>query len=178
MITTTEQGPAVHEWTGPTGVQFRDIREPSGTYYREGTPRAVIDALEAARVSRARVRFFYGDRETGKGWLEEYDVTGRIGRSTGRIPIALLIPTRRSTGGGGILADCIVRLIVQGRGEVYRHPGYEMPSIITGPEGKHADLPFAAWVNTRSDEQPHARFRTMAAADRWAAFMRGERWVK
>ena len=86
--------PAVHEWTGPTGVQFRDVREPSGTYYHDTTPRAVINALEAAYNSGERIRLWYGDRETGRGWHDENDVCGTVGRSTGWLKTALLIANR------------------------------------------------------------------------------------
>lgn len=164
----------VHEWTGPTGVKFRDVAEPSGTYYHDTTPRAVIDALEMARATKQRVRLFLGDSKTGKGWLEEWMVTGAIGRSMGPIKVPILIPNSRSYGGPAILGDAIVRLFV-GRREVYRHPGYQNPVITVALEGKYPDSPWAATVN---GDGVHARFKTERAALRWAAFMRGERFSK
>src|SRR5580704_12602052 len=50
-----------------------------------------------------RVRIYLGDPETGRDWGEENDVTGFIGRSTGREPVLLLLPGNRSHGGGDIL---------------------------------------------------------------------------
>ena len=35
--------------------------------------------------SGRRVRIWYGDTETGRSWNEEYEVTGTIGRSNGKI---------------------------------------------------------------------------------------------
>ena len=64
----------VYEWTGPTGVKFRDIMQPSGVYYRDSTPQEVIKGLENAIKNRSRVRFFYGDNDTGEDWGEENDV--------------------------------------------------------------------------------------------------------
>jgi hypothetical protein len=175
MSNATTQGPAVHEWTGPTGVKFRDVREPSGTYYHDTTPRAVVQALEAAMQSGAKVRLFLGEAKTGQDWLSEWDVYGTVGRSMGPIKIPLLIKTARSHGGGAILADCIVRLIVDGR-EVYRHPGYKVPSIVIYHEGKHPRVPWAAKVN--GSREVHARFETSAQASRWARFIQGERLCK
>lgn len=171
----TDNPPAVHNWTGPTGVKFRDIREPSGTYYHDTTPRAVIDGLESAMRSGERVRFWLGDRETGKSWHDENDVTGTVSRSMGWKKIAILISSARSHGGPAILADCIICLRVGGR-EVYRHPGFALPSIRIEREGMHTECPIAAYVDGQST--PHARFATLAKAQRWAAFMRGERATK
>lgn len=178
MQKTTEParqaGQTVYEWTGPTGVKFRDVREPSGTYYHDTTPRPVIDALENARNTGARVRLFLGDRETGKDWNEENDVTGFIGRSSGPIKIPLLLRTKSSSGGGSILCDCIVRLLVNGR-EVYRHPKYKAPIFAA----RHSKEPgYAAEVFINDSEEVHARFKTFDAAFRWIAFMRGERATK
>lgn len=164
-------GADVHEWIGPTGVHFRDVRSPGGTFYHDTTPPEVVAALDGAMRSRARVRIFYGDRATGRDWLEENDVTGTVGRSGGQMPIPILLPTSRSTGGGGILTDSIVRLIVGGR-EVYRHPSYHQPSmeIQHGSESR----PFAVAV----DGAVQAQFKTETAANRWIAFLRGERMNK
>jgi len=163
----------IHEWTGPTGKKFRDIADLSFTYYRDTTPRAVIDAIEHARETRARVRLFYGDAETGRDWGESYDVTGRVGRSMGLIKIPLLIPTSRSMGGPAILCDCIVRLIVAGR-EVYRHPNYHQPEYTIRHEGP-GDLRKRVYADGKTNI---ANFRTQRQAERWIAFMKGERMNK
>lgn len=166
--------PAVHEWTGPTGVNFRDVRSVHGTYYHDTTPAAIVAALDDAMRSKARIRLWYGDRETGKNWLEENDVCGTVGRSMGPIKTALLIANSRSMGGGAILADSIVCLRVDGR-EVFRHPSFKLPEISLVFENKHAHCPWAATVN---GDPAHARFSTETKGKRWAAFMRGERAAK
>ena len=167
------ESPPVHEWTGPTGVHFRDVREPDGTYYHDTTPRKVVAALQAARQSGSRVRLFYGDQETGRDRMEEWSVTGTIGRSWGPIKIPLLIANSRSMGGGAILCDSIVRLLVNGR-EVYRHPKYHLPTLVMHKTGTYPELPWEVTANGKG----HARFKTEPAAKRWIAFMRGERLSK
>lgn len=180
MNATSDYGP-IHKWTGPTGVNFVELREPSGTYYREGVPREVVSALEAARVNGSKVRLFIGNSETGECWHDEFNVYGKVGRSMGPLKVPILIHNRRSTGGGAILVDCIVRLIVDGR-ERYRHPGYTVPVIRIEEENAYPDSPWAAFIEDKQDKnnqpRPWARFKSKLAAQRWAAFMRGERMSK
>jgi len=92
----------------------------NGTTYHDETPSKVIDILEAARLNHVddqygrplrghlRLRLHYGDVKTGRPWGDSE--TGQIGRSTGTSKIPLLIKTRRSMGGGGILDHCIVKI--------------------------------------------------------------------
>ncbi len=172
MKTPTNESPAVHEWTGPCGDKFRDVREPSGTYYRDTTPRAVIDGIERAYRTGERIRLWTGDLETGRNWYDDHDVTGTVGRSMGLIRVPLLIASPRSSGGGAIGTTSIVCLRVGGR-EVWRAPGFEMPAPVIKAEdfeGYH----FAAYL----DGKLHARFKTEAMAQRWADFMSGRRDAK
>ncbi len=170
-----KEAPPVWEWKGPTGVKFRDIRQPSGVYYHDTTPPEVIKHLEKAMASYSKVRFFYGDRETGKNWMDEYDVCGRVASSMGPRKIPLIITSECKSGGPGILADCIVCLIVDGR-EVYRHPKFKFPEIRIAYEGSYPESPWAAYMDGEKD--PHARFKSELAAKRWSQFMRGERMGK
>ncbi len=176
---STTNPPAVHEWTGPTGVKFRYVREPSGTYYHDTVPRPVINALELLRVTKERVRLFIGDSETGRCWLDEWDVTGTISRSMGPIKIPILIASSRSHGGGAILCDCIIKIIVDGR-EIYRHQNFQNPKFHAFHEGTYQESPWA--VTTQWPEEPepsvHARFKTQSAATRWIDFMEGRRMAK
>src|SRR3990172_10334999 len=86
------------------------------------------------------VRLFYGDKETGRDWGEEYDITGTVGRSTGTEPIFLLINNKRCYGGPAILTDSIVRMFVDRR-EVYVHPLYNQPEYMIKNDGQIAGLP-------------------------------------
>lgn len=93
--------------------------------YHEETPEQLIQELEKARKSRQRIKIYLGDPKTGKSWNEEHYTTGTIGLSRGtqaRYP--LLIATRRSTGGGTLMDDRILKLKVEGR-TVYTHPNFK-----------------------------------------------------
>ena len=81
----------------------------NGTTYKAATPQAVVRILEESRLSKKRLRIFYGDVKTGKDWGDP-PMRGHVGRSTGSSKIPLLIRTRRSTGGEGILDHCIIRI--------------------------------------------------------------------
>jgi hypothetical protein len=81
-----------------------------GTSYHAETPDAVVSILDRALTShrKIRLRIHLGDPVTGKVWGDVE--TGFIGRSTGRIKIPLLIETMKSTGGGGLLDHCIIKI--------------------------------------------------------------------
>ena len=73
--------------TGSNGTKYQVI---NGTSFHMETDNAVIqvlcDALDTRGHGRSsrRLRLYYGDVETGRDWEEVYEVTGYIGRSTGR----------------------------------------------------------------------------------------------
>jgi len=97
----------------------------NGVSYAVDTPDRIISILETAYQQHTRLVLDYGDTETGKSWEEQYDITGYIGRSTGTVPIPLLVYNSRSYGGGGILTDCIVAIRAsKGKGLMYSHPNY------------------------------------------------------
>jgi hypothetical protein len=148
------------------------MKTVNGTSYKSNTPDKLIKQLENARVNGYRVRLFYGDTETGKSWMDEYDVTGTVGRSTGSIKRPLLINNIRSMGGMGILDHCIVRLMVN-QCEVYRHPKYHMPKLTVD---KSDTCGYEAAV--LADGEVHARFKTTQQAMNWIDFMQGKRFRK
>jgi len=80
----------------------------NGTSYNEGTPEKVIQVLEKVKYDGTRIKLDYG--KDGKSWGDCYDVTGTLGRSTGTVKIPLLIHNSKSTGGTGILTDCIIQI--------------------------------------------------------------------
>lgn len=113
----------------PNGNEIK-YKIKNGTAYHFQTPDVIVNILEEARQSNKsiRLRFCFGDVETGRDWEEVYDTTGYIGRSTGSIKIPLLLAKITSSGGGGLLDHCIVRIEKKIHGgsyhEVYRHPNY------------------------------------------------------
>jgi hypothetical protein len=106
------------------------VRE-NGTYYDARTPIAVIKILEAARVSGWRLRLHYGNPETGKDSLDEWGLTGTIGRSMGPIRIPLMIASSRSHGGPGLLESSIVKIRRTTGGLLYQHPNYHVGGEVT-----------------------------------------------
>jgi hypothetical protein len=144
------------------------------TWFTPGTPPQVRGILEDARKSNRRLRLFQGDVVTGKPWLEEHDVVGTIGRSTGPQRVPLLIRSPRSTGGGAILTDCVVAILsVETRQVLYRHPGFEFPTfeLRTG-DGAEPGLTFEAWHNG----EVVARFKTAEKRAAYIAFHQGRRF--
>ena len=100
-----------------------------GYFYYENnkTPKKIKVLLETLYETQQRVRFHWGDIKTGKDWGDIYDVSGRIGRSTGINKIPLLIHNRRSLGGGAILTHCIVKITSSlGKHLIYQHPKYHV----------------------------------------------------
>ena len=156
--------------------------------YSESVPSQVRFWLEDAAKHNRRIRLFYGDTDrpdfervhgrlpdAGKDWNEENDVTGYVGVSGGTNPIPLLLHNSKSTGGVGILIDCIVRMFVDGY-EVYTHPEYH--NKMDNAELKPSDMQPEYSTNIEVDGQIYARFRSLTSAKRYLAFMRGERMSK
>lgn len=157
---------------------YKTLTNRPPTSYHKDTPEALQMLLEGLIHSGKRVRLFYGHTEKsggtpGQDWHEENDVSGYLGRSGGSKPIVILLPTQYSSGGPGILDDCIVRLLVDGR-EVYRHPLYRNGLYdVIGPSND-TELPFQVQI----DRKEYANFTTLEKAKRYTAFMRGERMTK
>lgn len=168
------------------------IASSSGTYYYEDTDIDVVIRLDSLIHTDTRVRIFYGDTERqdfesvhghkpdpGKDWGEEYDMIGTIGLSTGTKPITLMLNNSRSMGGGAILTDSIVRIIIKrsyGWQEVYIHPNYH--SKYDNALVIEADLPEYSHMVVSEDGEIQARFHSEKSARNWLAFMQGNRFSK
>ena len=138
----------------------------NGTSYNVETNPTVVQLLEQARQSRARVQLYYGDAKTGRDWCECHDVRGTIGRSMGPIKIPLLVSEVTNDGGFGVLDSAIVRLKIGGK-EVWRHEKYHQPqhTIKKAWEefGDHDKNPFEVYA----DGKLVARFKTETKAKRY-----------
>lgn len=139
------------------------------TYFDPGTDPSVSSILESARKTDRRLRLFLGDTETGRDWMDENDVVGRIGRSMGPMKVPLLIADGEH-GGGAILTACIVRILdADTLRELYVHPKYQAPVLTVHPD---TSVPKYAFRVDR-DDQVQARFRTREQAHGYVAFMLG-----
>lgn len=150
----------------------------TGTWFDFETPTKVRTILEHYRKDGGQLRIFYGNRKTGRCWMEENDVIGRIGRSTGIMQIPLLIEAGEC-GGPGILDSSIVRIIdADTREELYRHKNYYLPAM----EIRQSDSTLSAkgythgvWVENKEGEFSNdANFKSYGKAAQWVAFMAGE----
>jgi hypothetical protein len=116
----------------------------NATHFHEKTAPAVKRVLEKCRINHDIVRLQMGDPETGRVWLEEMDVVGFIGRSSGTQKVPLIIEpllvskelsdVRSADGGPALLEHHILRIVNVSTGvELYRHPKYEMPHFEVNP---------------------------------------------
>jgi len=148
----------------------------NGTSYHKETPDKVIDWLETVRERGTRVRIFCGNKETGECWHEEFDVTGTVGRSMGPVKIPLLINTIRSMGGCGILSHCILA-IKSKDGWLYRAKNFKLPEYDIR-RINHEIYGYDVYIVNYAKKEAVARFTKKEKAERWVAFMRGERMGK
>ena len=118
---TQEASAQVHQ------ITENDYHIVNGTAYDLKTSKKVIDVLEMVRSRDIRVKVRYGDTETGRDYKQEYFVTGRIGRSTGKFKIPLMIYNKRSTGGVALMDQLIVKISYANKkegGVLYQHEKY------------------------------------------------------
>ena len=143
------------------------------THFHSETPYPVRMVLESARINGQRIRLFLGDKKTGVCWSDEFDVIGKVSRSTGTQKIPILLKNSRSSGGGAILDHCIIAIATAPGRFAYKHHKFD---IGTWTEGKPKTPGYveAAYHNGSL----HAQFKKAGAAKRYIAFMRGERFAK
>lgn len=115
----------------------------------------MAERLHAIKVGGTRVRFHWGDPETGVDWDEEYDIKGYIGNSLGPTKIPILLYNKGSFGGGAIMCNNIVRITetVKPYKVIYEHPEYHMkPNLICdNPTPKNCSLWFSGCSQPKED---------------------------
>ena len=135
------------------------------------TSGGVVVLLNRLTESKKRVRLVYGNTTTGKDWLQEYDVIGSIGKSTGTNQIPLLLSNSRSTGGGAILEDCILKIVdVKSKKVLYQHDKYLAP--------KFDIVPSIVGYSVAVDGNVQANFKTIKQAQNYMDFMLCKRMSK
>ncbi len=97
-----------------------------GMTFDPGTPAPLMQAIIDAAQMRARMHISYGCPDSGLDALSEFEAFGRIGWSTGPMPIPLVIHNERSRGGGALQTNRIVRL------HSYNHLWWEHPTYYFG----------------------------------------------
>jgi hypothetical protein len=148
------------------GNIIKYARGTSGTCYHQETSDQVIRLLEKLQKTSAEVRIFYGDTQTGQSWHDEFDVVGRIGRSTGSIKIPLLVP-RDDCGGPGLLDHCIIRIDSRD-GTLYQHKKFRVGDMSLS-KGDDKQLPWQVFI----DNVLHAQFALNTEATKFMSFLQG-----
>ena len=144
------------------------------TWFDAGTPEAVQRLLERLRKDGTLVRMFYGDPETGRDSLEEWDTVGVVGRTGGIMRTPILVPEGED-GGFVISSRRLLKVVDVRTGKVlYQHKKYHLPALDICPtpdsEPHHKDYPFTGTVDGKS----FARFKSKVKACNWVAFISGE----
>jgi hypothetical protein len=153
-------------------IDGKDYKNVYGFYFNGKTSDKIIDVIINAYTMKKRIRVFYGNSETGKSWNEEYDVTGKIGRSTGSIKIPLLIHNKKSFGGGAILDSAIVGITYKNQ-FIYKHDNFHTGIF----EIKNSDLPEYE-KEVYCDGVNIANFKREISALNYVEFLKGNRTVK
>jgi len=156
----------IFEETLGNGNTIKYIRMPSGTCYHAETPKKITALLEKLLKDGTEVRVFYGNSDNGQSWHDENDVLGRIGRSTGRIKIPLLVPVGGS-GGPGLLDHCIIRIDSR-EGTLYQHKKFRVGDM-TLAKGNTQAYPWDVFI----DNDLHARFKENSVAIKLMDFLQG-----
>ena len=140
------------------------------TYFDPGTDTKAARVLESCRRDSRKVRLMSGDTATGRCWLEEHDVVGRIGRSTGTLKVPLLIEPG-ADGGTAILTNCLLRIIEWDTGrDLYRHPAFRLPDLSIRRAAEQDERPW----HVLHDGAVMATFSDVGRAGAYLAFMCGE----
>ena len=135
----------------------------------------VKQVLTSCYNRKNRIRIVYGDVNTGKSYLDEYEILGYVGKSTGIKPIPLLINNSRSFGGGSILTDIILKIVdTQTKQVLFQHENYIIP-VLTKEISSHNDYLYDVIYN---GETVVARFKTEKQANNYIDFMQCKRMSK
>ncbi len=145
-----------------------------GTCYDSRTSDEVIRAIEYAYKKKLKIKFHYGHSD-GRDWHEENDCRGYIGRSTGKYKIPLILASKNSHGGPGILDHCIVRIIVSGKNVkvLYEHPNYKSKKFEVKPE-KFQDNFNSYSFAVYADNELMARFKDKTNAEKYVDNVTGK----
>jgi hypothetical protein len=119
----------------------------NGTYFDSNTPDELVELIEMLIQTNTRVVVNMGDVKTGKMWLEEFDTIGYIGRTTGKIKSPILVYNSRSTGGGLLSTENILRVrTTDGKRLMYQHTNF-IPAIVEVVPSDMEEYKFNTIVN-------------------------------
>lgn len=135
-------------------------KEINGISFKADANEQVCNILSSAIQSRKRLKLTFGDVKTGRSWNEEHDIIGRIGKSCGTVKVPLLIHNARSTGGGAILDNCIIKIVDIESGIIlYKAANFQEQEFKIVP----SDMPEYSY-NVLINGQLYSRHRTERSA--------------
>ena len=147
---------------------MKNLVEFRGFWFGEETPEKVKNVIVNNYDRRkTRLRFWFGDNQTGKSWGDENDVCGYIGRSTGTNKIPLLVNNSRSYGGGALMDDRIIKIVdINTKAVLYQHEKFNQSVFTTSGNEVFAN------------GEIYGRCKNVNAAVRLCDFMNGKRMNK
>lgn len=159
-------------------IEMRLARSPIArhlTIYDPNTPEQLVTILERVRLSRTRIRLFYGDAQTGRDWNEENDVEGYLARTLGPIHCPILLKTNSSTGGVIILSASIVKLAATATKQtLWQHPAYHTLSFTISETPRSSPYSRDWPVEVLRAGQTWARFRNRSKAEKFIRRITGQ----
>lgn len=159
-----------------TGMIFADYTRAD---YTKTVNRELMETVHKCYTEHRRIRIWLGDTETGKAWNEEYNVTGYVGLSRGKVKVPLLINNVRSCSGFPVLVHCLVRIDdIKSRKTLWKTDNFhvEEMTILTIRENSDKATLYT-WEVWQSGNNI-ANFKKKDQAERYVAFLKGERYSK
>lgn len=166
--------------------QFARHPASQKTWFQPGTPVKLASVLEKARRDDTVVRLFFGDPETGKDSLQEWDVTGFVGRTNGTFQTPILCEAYATEGGGlrsspfgdVIRSRSVLRVLeVLTQKVLYQHPRYVLPDLRIEPASAveaASKFPYAVVHAQDGKDETVANFQTTGDAHVYIGFMQGK----
>lgn len=148
------------------------LKEENETEVNTQVDNCLMATLSECYRQKRRVRLWYGDRKSGESYFEDFETTGRIGLSRGKIfKIPLVIASSRSWGGGALSIGSLIRVDdIKTRKTLWKVPNYYDKLELFHVKGNK--LPWQ--VCGRSTTL--ACFETEEKAKRWIDFQQGRRY--
>jgi hypothetical protein len=140
---------------------------------------SLMNTICLACKNHNRVRIWYGDRDSGRSWNEEYDVVGRIGRTMGVIKIPILVYNSRCYGGPAISVGSIIRIDdIEDKRTLWKVSNFHV-ELMEIKKTDNKDYPYSVMQNKDDGTiQNIASFKAEEQAKRWIDFMNGKRYCK
>lgn len=100
------------------------------TWFHPRTAPAAKAALECARITKQRVRLYYGNQANGLDSLHTDNASGYVGRRGEVLQFPTLCPSREHSLGLRIHDNAVVRIeLLDSFVDLWRHPNYRLPRL-------------------------------------------------